>query len=54
MKVAVSENGSDVLPTAKWTTKEVLNAFKQAITAAEAVLIKAGATQAEVNQAVKT
>ena len=26
-KVAVSENGSDVLPTAKWTTQEELNAF---------------------------
>ena len=34
----VSENGSDVLPTAKWTTKVVLNAFNQAITAAEAVV----------------
>ena len=29
-----------------------LNTFNQAITAAEAVLIDAGATQAEVNQAV--
>ena len=51
-QVAVSTDGSDVLPTAKWTTQEELNAFKQAITAAEAVLNKAGVTQAEVNQAV--
>ena len=32
--------------------KTALNAFNQAITAAEAVLNYAGATQAEVNQAV--
>ena len=51
-QIAVSTDGSDVLPTAKWTTQEELNAFKQAITAAEAVLNKAGVTQAEVNQAV--
>ena len=50
--VAASENGSDVLPTAKWTTQEVLNAFNQAIAAAEAMLIDTGATQAEVDQAV--
>ena len=50
VKVVVSENGSDVLPTAKWTTKDALNTFNKAITAAEAVLNKAGATQAEVNQ----
>ena len=48
----VSENGSDVLPTAKWTTQEALNTFNQAIAAAEAVFIDAGATQVEVDQAI--
>ena len=52
VKVVVSENGSDVLPTAKWTTQEALNTFNQAIAAAEAVLIHTGATQAEVDQAI--
>ena len=52
VKVVVSENGSDVLPTAKWTTREALNTFNQAIAAAEAVLIDTGATQAEVDQAI--
>ena len=52
VKVVVSENGSDVLPTAKWTTQEALNTFNQAIAAAEAVLIDTGATQAEVDQAI--
>ena len=51
-KVAISTDGSDVLPTVKWTTQAVLNAFNQAITATEAVLNKAGAKQAEVNKAV--
>ena len=51
VKVAVSEDGSDVSPTAKWTTQEALHAFNQAIAAAEAVFNKVGVTQAEVSQA---
>ncbi|UPG65417.1 fibronectin type III domain-containing protein [Metabacillus endolithicus] len=50
--VAVSEEGSDVLTTAKWTTQAELDAFTGAITVAEAVVADTNATQGEVDQAV--
>jgi hypothetical protein len=49
--VVISADGNDIAPETKWVTDTVMNALNTAITAAEAVNIKANATQAEVDDA---
>ena len=49
--VAVSINGSEILPSTKWTTRDELNAFDQAIADSETVFNDAEATQEAIDQA---
>jgi hypothetical protein len=48
----VSTDGTDVDPTNKWVTLEVMTAYENAIAAAQTIADKADATQTEVDDAV--
>ena len=53
-KVNVSEDGSDVPETEKWTTQDALTTFETAIAAAQAISENADATLDNINDAMET